>query len=75
MGRSWIDFQHPSAADRLLKNENDLRRRILNAEVRAGKWLGDGNEYNDAGNKEMAEKCYQKAQFWHDRYNKLVGNG
>ena len=46
----------------------------INAEVRASKWLADGNEASERGDKVKAERCYEKAQFWLDRYNKLAGN-
>lgn len=45
----------------------------INAEARAGQWLADGNEAREAGNAEKAERCYTKAQYWLDRYNKLTG--
>ena len=51
------------------------KEKMLDAEALAGKWLGDGNEASERGDKEEAERCYAKAQYGHDRYNKLAGNG
>jgi uncharacterized protein HemY len=48
--------------------------KALDAEERGNKWLAEGNAAAEAGNKEKAEKCYEKGQFWLDRYNKLAGN-
>ena len=48
--------------------------KILDAEERAGKWLADANEMAERGQHEKAERLYEKAQFWLDRYNKLAGN-
>ena len=47
---------------------------VLKAEHLAGKWLGNANEAAERGQHEKAERLYQKAQYWLDRYNKLVGN-
>lgn len=52
-----------------------LTERIFDAEVRSSKWLADGNEYAEAGKTAMAEKCYDKGQFWLDRANLLSGLG
>lgn len=49
-------------------------KKALEAEERASKWLADGNEAEERGNLDKAEKCFEKAQFWLDRYNKLAGN-
>lgn len=48
------------------------RAKAIDAEVRAGRWLADGNVARDAGKSEKAERCYRKAQYWLDRYNKLT---
>lgn len=50
-----------------------LSDRILDAEIRAGKWLADGNEAFEAGNIARSEACYDKSQYWLDRANKLRG--
>ena len=49
------------------------KEKAIDAEVRGSQWLAKGNEYAERGNKKQAEKCYDKAQFWLDRYNKLTG--
>lgn len=46
--------------------------RILYAEERGNFWLAKGNEASEAGNQVQADECYEKGQFWLDRYNKLV---
>ena len=53
---------------------DDLKRRIMDADERASRWLADGNEALEIGDTAKAEKCYEKSQFWRDRFNKLSGN-
>jgi hypothetical protein len=43
-------------------------------EHHANYWLANGNEAEEKGEKAKAERCFQKAQYWLDRYNKAVGN-
>ena len=50
------------------------REKIIEAEQRGSKWLADGNEAAERGNHTKAERCYEKAQYWLDRYNRLAGN-
>lgn len=50
-----------------------LKERMIDAEVRGSKWLADGNEAAERGEKTKAEECYEKSQFWLDRYNLLAG--
>lgn len=52
----------------------DLKDRIIEAEIRGSHWLAEGNAAEERGNRTKAEKCFEKSQFWLDRYNKLVGN-
>lgn len=47
--------------------------KALDAEERGNRWLAEGNAAREAGNKKKAERCYDKGQFWLDRYNKLTG--
>ena len=47
---------------------------VLQADQLASKWLADANEAEESGNHVKAAKCFEKAQFWLDRYNKLAGN-
>ena len=51
-----------------------LKEKMIEAEVRGSFWLAEGNEARERGNLTKAEKCYDKSQFWLDRYNKLAGN-
>lgn len=44
------------------------------ADERGNHWLALGNQYLEAGNKDKAQRCYEKGQFWLDRLNKLLGN-
>ncbi|WP_157131265.1 hypothetical protein [Burkholderia pseudomallei] len=59
------------ARERLREHSNHLK--ALDAEERGNRWLADGNEAAEAGNKVKAERCYEKGQFWLDRSNKLTG--
>ncbi len=54
--------------------KKSLQDRILDAEQRGSTWLADGNELAERGEHDKAERCYEKSQFWLDRYNKLKGN-
>jgi len=54
--------------------ERTKRERMIDAEVRGSKWLAYGNEANERGDTAKAERCYEKSQFWLDRYNRLAGN-
>jgi hypothetical protein len=47
---------------------------ILRAEQLASKWLADGNEADERGDHAKAEKCFEKCQYWLDRFNRLSGN-
>ena len=51
-----------------------IKDKIIEAEVNGSRWLADGNEAEERGNFKKAERCFDKAQFWLDRYNRLVGN-
>jgi len=52
-----------------------VTERALDAEVKASQWLADGNQAAEAGQREKAERCFEKAQFWLDRANLLSGRG
>lgn len=52
----------------------DKHSKMVDAEERGGKWLADANEASERGDHAKAERLYEKAQFWLDRYNKLAGN-
>jgi hypothetical protein len=51
-----------------------LAERILDADTKAGMYLGNANEAQEKGQYEKAEKLFEKSQYWLDRYNLLVGN-
>jgi hypothetical protein len=50
-----------------------LSERIIEAEMLGSRWLANGNEAAERGDSVRAERCYDKAQFWLDRYNLLAG--
>ena len=52
-----------------------LAERMTDAEVLGSRWLADGNEAAERGDKAKADLCYEKAQFWLDRFNLLSGHG
>lgn len=52
----------------------NARDKMIEAEQRGSKWLADGNEAAERGNHQKAERCYEKSQYWLDRYNRLAGN-
>lgn len=56
------------------KNVSSLSDRVIDAEERASRWLSEGNEAEERGDVEKAEFCFQKSQYWLDRYNRLAGN-
>jgi hypothetical protein len=49
------------------------QRKAIEAESLAARWLADGNEARESGKTDKAERCYAKAQYWLDRFNKLTG--
>jgi len=51
--------------------KQNLADRILDAEVRASKWLADANEARERNDLDRAAKYDAKSQFWLDRYNLL----
>lgn len=55
-----------------MKKQKTLSERIAQADMYASRWLGRGNFFEERGNREAAEKCFQKSQFWLDRWNKLT---
>lgn len=59
-----------------MATKRPLNERILEADDRGNRYLGDFNERVERLGREdrIAERLYAKGQFWLDRYNKLVGN-
>jgi len=51
-------------------NTDVVKRRAIDAEARASRWLADGNVADDPA---IREECYRKSQFWLDRANLLRG--
>lgn len=56
------------------KADNNLAAKILRADELASRHLGNANAAEEAGDYRKAERLYAKAQYWLDRYNRLVGN-
>jgi len=52
-----------------------LSERILQADILAGRYLGNANEASERGDHAKADALYLKSQYWLDRYNLLAGNG
>lgn len=48
-----------------------LGERIADADERANRWLADGNDALERGNKDKANECFEKCQYWKDRYTLL----
>lgn len=48
---------------------------LIHAEQMAGHWLALGNEASERGKRELAERHYARAQKWHGKMNRLMGNG
>lgn len=48
---------------------------IQHATEMAAHWLALGNQASEQGDAELAERHYARAQVWHDRMNRLLGNG
>ena len=61
--------------DRSSDMDDQQRILIQNVTMMAAHWLARGNELFEAGHIELAEKAYEKSQIFHDRMNKLMGNG
>lgn len=55
--------------------KHSLQDRILEAEVRASKWLADANQARERGDDKRAAECDTKSQYWLDRFNHLSGRG
>lgn len=51
-----------------------LDQKLIEAETLASQYLADANEQSERGNRAKSEKLFDKAQYWLDRYNTLVGN-
>ena len=48
---------------------------LIHAEQMAGHWLALGNQASERGKHELAERHYSRAQKWHDKMNRMLGNG
>lgn len=58
----------------MAKSTKTLSERIAHADMMGGRYLADANEQLEKGNKEKAEKLYEKVQYWLDLSNTLRGN-
>jgi hypothetical protein len=55
------------------RTKRTLEERIARAEEFAATWLAAGNGFAERGEKENAEQCYAKSEFWLVRANTLRG--
>lgn len=55
-----------------MATQKPLAERMIDAETRASMWLADGNMAKESGNNNLAERCYEKSQFWLDRWTLLA---
>lgn len=60
-------MKRPSAAA-------SINEKAIYAEYRSAHWLAEGNKAKEFGNPAKARHCYEKSQFWLDRYNLLKGH-
>jgi Tfp pilus assembly protein PilF len=58
-----------------MSSTESTRAALIHAEQMAGHWLALGNEASERGKQELAERHYARAQKWHDKMNRLLGNG
>lgn len=58
----------------MAKARRSLQERITDADQRGCSYLADANEAAERGEREKADRLYEKGQFWLDRLNKLLGN-
>lgn len=56
-------------------SKRTIEQRIADADARGSRWLADGNEAAERGDKARAEQCYALGQYWLDRSNNLRGCG
>lgn len=61
MSDAWRTAQH--RLERIAK----LNAKMLNNQTKAAQWLADGNEASERGMQDRAERCYEQAQWAHDR--------
>lgn len=50
------------------------KEKILHAEAMAAYWLSLGNEAEERGEKEKAERHFERAEKWQDKMNELLGD-
>lgn len=58
-----------------MSSTESTRAALIHAEQMAGHWLALGNEASERAKQELAERHYARAQKWHDKMNRLLGNG
>jgi len=56
----------------MTKPRKTLQERILDADIRAGMYLGNANEAYERGDAAHGDALYAKSQFWLDRLNLLT---
>ena len=66
---------HHSAMVNKRSAKMSRQEQIARADFLASKWLADANEAAERGQKDKAERMYEKSTYWLARLNKLQGNG
>jgi len=56
------------------KPKKPLSQRIADADALANRWLADGNHAAECGQPAKAQKCYERSQYWMDRYTLLTNS-
>lgn len=59
----------------MAKPRRPTKDRIIEADERGSHWLHMANVSSERGNQELAERRYEKAQYWLDLSNRLRMNG
>jgi hypothetical protein len=59
--------------DDILRRQREARAR--HAHEMAARWLHLGNLAHERGAEALAERHYARAQKWHDKMNRQLGNG
>ena len=48
--------------------------KMIYADMQGSHWLAKANETYEGANTTLADKYYDKGQYWLDLYNRLAGN-
>lgn len=59
----------------MARDAMSVNDQLIQAEQMAGHWLALENQASEQGKHGLAERHYARAQKWHDKMNRLLGNG